>query len=499
MSKLIANLRRWSIEQPDAVALRYQGGTWTWQQLHDRVCRLARALADRGVVAGTRVAFLDKNHPAAIELVLAAAWLGAVTVPVNYRLAPAEIAYILDDSGTAVVIAGERYADEIEAGDTGVQVIRLGDAYEVLLRQTPPFGDPGIGADCFLQIYTSGTTGFPKGVELTHRNLEAHTEALGTRIGFTHESVNMAPMPLYHVGGLAWALIAVYRGTPLVLARDVVPAELVDLIERFRVTHAFVVPRVLADMLEVPRLGHRDLSSLRALTYGAAPMPLPLLRRTLDSIPAGFFQVYGATEISGAATALIDEDHQHPREAGHLSSAGRPLPGVEIAIADPDTGSFLSRGQVGEVLLRSSQVMRGYWKRPEATAEVLLPGGWLRTGDLGRLDEHGYLFVVDRVKDMIISGGENIYPAELERVLGEHPGVADVAVVGVPDEKWGETPKAFVVPGAVPPSCDDLLNYCRTRLASYKLPRSLVFVPELSRNGAGKVLKQTLRQHRGTG
>jgi acyl-CoA synthetase (AMP-forming)/AMP-acid ligase II len=219
-----------------------------------------------------------------------------------------------------------------------VQVIRLGNAYEVLLRQTPPFGDPGIGAECFLQIYTSGTTGFPKGVELTHRNLEAHTEALGTRIGFTHESVNMAPMPLYHVGGLAWALISVYRGTPLVLARDVVPAELVDLIEHFRVTHAFVVPRVLAGMLEVPRLGHRDLSSLRALTYGAAPMPLPLLRRALEGV-------------------------------------------------------------------------RG--------------------------------------------------------------------------------------PRAVPPSCDDLLNYCRTRLASYKLPRSLVFVSELPRNGAGKVLKQTLRQHRG--
>jgi acyl-CoA synthetase (AMP-forming)/AMP-acid ligase II len=491
-STAVVSLRRWARTQPEAVALRFRESAWTWAELLARVRKLAGALDGEGVVPGDRIAFLDKNHPAGIELALAAAWVGAVTVPVNYRLAEPEIAYVLDDAGAKLVLAGEAFAEAAKAGQR--QVICVGEQYEALLYNSTAAGQPHpAGADdAFLQMYTSGTTGFPKGAVLTHRNLAAHSAALSSRVGIDRESVNLAPMPLYHVGGMAWALQAPHSGATLILMPDAAPAALMNIVEQFRVTHAFVVPTVLAALLRLPDLADADLGSLRGLTYGAAPMPRPLLQRVLSALDTDFYQVYGATEISGAATALGAEDHRAPIDDRHLESAGRPLPGVELAIADPETGDHLPAGAVGEVRLRGEQVMSEYWRRPEDTREAV-PDGWLRTGDAGYVDDHGYLFIVDRIKDMIISGGENIYPAEVERVLGDHPGVAEVAVIGVADEKWGETPKALVVPAADPPDLAELLAFCRARLASYKLPKSFEFVAELPRNGAGKVLKRDLR------
>lgn len=493
---VIGLLQHWAHKQPDTVALRFGEQEWTWAQLLDRVRRLAAVLTRSGMGPKDRVAFLDKNHPAAVELVLAAAWIGAVTVTVNFRLAPAEIAYVLKDAEAKLVIAGPEFETVLAALDNPPQMLALGKDYEHLLETTSPSEHRRTPTpdDCLLQLYTSGTTGFPKGAMLTHRNLTAHSAALSSRIGLTRDSVNLAPMPLYHVGGMAWALQSLHRGATLILVRDVVPAELVDIAERHRVTHTFVVPAVLAGILQVPDLAARNLTSLRGLTYGAAPMPLPLLARVLASIDAGIFQVYGATEVSGAATALSAEDHRNPVKQQHLGSAGLPLPGIEVAIVDPDTGKHLPTGEVGEIQLRGEQVMSGYWHQPEATQAALLPEGWLRTGDAGYRDEHGYLFVVDRIGDLIISGGENIYPAELERVLSNHPAVAEVAVIGVPHDKWGEVPKAVIVPaGPTHPDPAELLTACRAQLASYKLPKLVEFVPELPRNATGKILKRNLR------
>jgi acyl-CoA synthetase (AMP-forming)/AMP-acid ligase II len=314
-------------------------------------------------------------------------------------------------------------------------------------------------------------------------------------MNFTHDSVNLVPMPMYHVGGLAWTLLSLHRGAPSIVVSDVVPAELVAIVQKFRVTHAFVVPTVLAGLVELPDLAAWDLSSLEGLAYGGSPIPLPLLRRLLQATDAGLYQVYGATEVSGVATVLDAADHRAPLDERHLRSAGRPLDGLEVAIVDPETGRRNAPSEVGEVHIRGDQIMAGYWRAPEATEAAVAPGGWFRTGDAGYLDDRGYLFVVDRVKDLIISGGENIYPAELERVLAEHPAVAEVAVIGVPDEKWGEVPKAVIVPVAGrTPETADVLRFCRDHLAAYKCPKSVDLVAALPRNGAGKIMKRDLRE-----
>jgi acyl-CoA synthetase (AMP-forming)/AMP-acid ligase II len=490
-------LQHWVATQPDTVALRFEDRSWTWAELLDRVRRLAGALTEAGIAPGDRIGFLGKNHPAAFELVLAGAWIGAATVVVNYRLAPAEIAYVVRDAEAALVVVRPEF--EPVLADLGYRhrVVVVGPEYEKWLESAAPAGDPE-DADVdepFLQLYTSGTTGFPKGAMLTHRNLAAHSEAVSTHIGLTHGSVDLVPMPLYHIAGLAWALLALHRGATLILVPDVVPAQLVDVIETFRVTHAFVVPTVLAGLVELPGFAERDLSSLQGLAYGGSPIPLPVLRRMLSMTDAGLYQVYGATEVSGVATVLDAADHRAPIDDRHLSSAGRPLAGIEVAIVDSTTGAAVTAGEVGEVRLRGEQVMAGYWRQPAATKAALLPDGWLRTGDAGYVDDTGYLFIVDRIKDMIISGGENIYAAEVERVLGEHPAVGEVAVIGVPDEKWGEVPKAVVVPaGARPPEADELLRFCRGHLAGYKCPKSVDLVSTLPRNGAGKILKRELRE-----
>ena len=490
----------------DREAVRYGEQSWTWREWNDRVRRGAGAQQAAGLVPGDRVASLDKNHPACLETTLACALAGTVNAVVNFRLAPAEIAYVVNDSAARVLFVGaeflpvvEQVRDQLHLVERVVVVGPRGapdDGYEAWL-DVEPITDPHPAEpdDCFLQLYTSGTTGFPKGAMLTHRGMVAHSRHLSAGAGLDADSVAMVAMPLFHVAGSSWALVAMHAGARIVVVREAVPQALLDDLERLRITHTFFVPALLSFLVQVPGVRDRDLSALRCVCYGASPMPLPLLRTCLDVFPTDFYQVYGMTEACGVVTMLGPAEHRDLANEHRLVSAGLPISGVEIEIRDPGGDMPVPVGAPGEVWVRTEQLMAGYWGKPDATAAALQPGGWLPSGDVGHLDGDGYLYITDRIKDMIIRGGENIYPAEIERVLAEHPAVADLAVIGVPDEKWGEVPLAMVVAadGTVVDEAA-LIAYCREHLAGFKCPRSVVVVDALPRNPTGKILKRELRQ-----
>jgi acyl-CoA synthetase (AMP-forming)/AMP-acid ligase II len=344
-------------------------------------------------------------------------------------------------------------------------------------------------------MYSSGTTGRPKGVMLTHRNIAAHT--VNTAHAFPYEAGdrNLVAMPLFHVGGTSYAVLGVHGGVPTSLCREPDAPSLFAALHE-GATHAFLVPAVVAGVLAAGEAAVAVFGRLKQLGYGAAPMPLPLLRRALEALPkTNFVQVYGMTELCGVVTVLGPEAHRDADHPERLASAGTVQVGTAMRVVDPATLEDVPVGHSGELWFRSDQRMLGYLGRPEATAEAITPDGWLRSGDIARLDDDGFVFIVDRLKDMIISGGENVYSPEVEQVLAEHPAVADVAVIGVPDEKWGECVKAFVAPVAgqhVDPA--ELIAFCRGRLAHYKCPTSVDVLDALPRNPAGKVLKRNLRE-----
>jgi long-chain acyl-CoA synthetase len=346
---------------------------------------------------------------------------------------------------------------------------------------------------CAIQMYTSGTTGHPKGAQLTHVGLLPLLKGILGQIGDWHENdVSLVCMPLFHIGGSGWALVGLYRGIDSVLTRDADPGVILRVIPEFRITKAFVVPALLLFLLQHPQCRTTDFSSLDLIVYGASPAPVDLVRNALKAFGCDLAQVYGLTETTGAITYLPPEDHDESA-LDRLKSCGKPMAGVEIRIVDA-SGKEVATGEVGEIITRSAQNMPGYWNQPEATRRAIR-GDWFYTGDAGYLDKDGYVYIYDRVKDMIISGGENIYPAEVESALFSHPAVADVAVIGVPDEKWGEAVKAFVVkrPGAEV-TADELIGFARERIAGYKTPRSVDFVDTLPRTPTGKILKRELRK-----
>jgi long-chain acyl-CoA synthetase len=350
------------------------------------------------------------------------------------------------------------------------------------------------------QLYTSGTTGLPKGVMLSASNFSTILEVAGQVFEIAPDTVSLVAMPLFHIGGTGWAISGMSHGGHSVIVRDLDPVALLQVIERHRITEAFLVPAVLMMLLATPELETTDVSSLRTIFYGASPISEDVLVRSMEALGCDFAQVYGLTETSGAITRLVPADHDPAGPRAHLlRSAGQPFDHVQLRIADAATGEELPAGEVGEVWTRSDQNMLGYWEKPEETRSVLSAAGWFRTGDAGWLDEDGYLFLHDRIKDMIVSGGENIYPAEVENALLAHPDVADAAVIGVPDERWGETVKAIVVPAASAPEnrealAADVIAATRDRLAHYKCPTSIDFVDALPRNPSGKVLKRELRK-----
>jgi acyl-CoA synthetase (AMP-forming)/AMP-acid ligase II len=498
---IFETIERAATATPDRTALMFGDQSWTWSQLRERILRLAGSLSAEGVGHGDRIAFLDKNHPACLETTFAASLLGAAHAVVNFRLSPQELAYVINDSTAEVLIVGEEFADAVEAIRSELSNVRrivvLGgsqDEYESLVAGGTPLeqrhrAEP---ADCFLQLYTSGTTGWPKGAMLTQGGLAAHNEALLPAYHMDDSTVNLVAMPLFHVGGTSWALGSMYAGGRTIIAREVVPADILRLIKDESVTHAFFVPAVIQMLLAEGDVAEAT-AGLQVIGYGGSPMPAPLMEKTLSTLSTPLYSVYGMTEMSGVFCVLGPEEHRDPDRRHLRASAGRPLPGSVVRVVDPTTGDDAAAGQVGEFWVKSAQAMAGYWNKPEATAEALVDG-WLRTGDAGRRDEDGYLFIEDRVKDMVITGGENVYPAEVERVLIEHPDVAEVAVIGLPSEKWGETVHAMVTPeGTSNPDAADLITFARERLAHYKCPTGVTFVAEMPRNATGKILKRELR------
>ncbi|GAA3522913.1 fatty acid--CoA ligase [Amycolatopsis ultiminotia] len=491
---LAGMLRELAAARPHAPAVSFEDRTIDFATLHARSSQVAQAFRRTGVGEGDRVAILDKNAPTFYDVVFGAAKLGAATIGLNFRLAAPELAAILADAEPKLTVVAPEFRHLLPAE---LDVVELGDEFEKWRAAEQP-DDPEIAVDpeaVALQLYSSGTTGKPKGAMLTHANL-AWTPRMGREFyGMSSESVNLVPSPLFHIGGVGYGLTTMGQGGHTVLVRDVDPAALLEAIARHGVTHTFVVPSVIQMLVEHPGLPGTDLSSMVRIAYGGAPMGEAQLLRAIEAFGCDFMGVYGMTETTGTVIALDPADHDPGGPRAHLlRSVGRGLPWLSVRVVDPVSGRDSPIGTVGEIWVRGGQNMAGYWKQPVLTADALVEGGWLRTGDAAYLDSEGYVYMHDRIKDMIVSGGENIYPAEVENTLYGHPDVSEVAVIGVPSVKWGETVKAMVVPrsGA---TIDEpaLLAWTRDRLAHYKCPTSIDFIDLLPRNASGKILKHQLR------
>ena len=500
-------LARHSLMQPDATALRFAGQTTTWRELDRRVNALADALSRRGVAYGDRVMILMLNRPEFIEAVLAANVLGAIAVPVNFRLTPPELAFLVDDCEARVVITEPvlaPVADAVRAIAPLLETVIVAGAptedgrlgYEDVLAEDgeshQPVDVPNDNAA--LIMYTSGTTGRPKGAVLTHTNLTGQTmTGLYTNGADINTDVGFIGVPLFHIAGIGNMLTGLMLGLPTVIhplgAFD--PGALLDVLEAERVTGIFLVPAQWQAVCAAQRAKPRDLK-LRVMSWGAAPASDTLLRDMAETFPdTRILAAFGQTEMSPVTCMLLGDD-----AIRKLGSVGKVIPSVSARVVDENMND-VPVGEVGEIVYRAPTLMAGYWNNPEATAEAFA-GGWFHSGDLVRMDDEGYVWVVDRKKDMIISGGENIYCAEVENVLAAHPDIVEVAVIGRPHEKWGEVPIAVAAVSQAELTLAALEEFLTERLARYKHPKGLEIVDALPRNPAGKVLKTELRDRYGT-
>jgi fatty-acyl-CoA synthase len=475
--------------RPHHPAVVFGDQTRTHAELHDRAARVASVLAGDGIQPGDRVALLLHNRIEFVEALLACHRLGAVAVPINFRLAPDEIDFVLADSGATVLICDSPPT----APDAVRMVLEVGPAYEQVVASSPPRREVAdvVDDDAALMCYTSGTTGRPKGAVLTHRNLVASTLSWIHEMRASEADVWLSGQPLFHIGGINGLLPFLVLGATVIITPTTSfdPQAALGLIEEHRVTMCIFVPTQWAAICSSDAVTRIDPSQLRVAMWGASPAP----RRTLEAMEqtfpdAAIVSAYGQTEMSGATTLL-----KGPDSTRKMGSVGRPMLGVELRVVDDDLRQVVA-GAVGEIVYRGPSVMAGYHRQAEATEEAFA-GDWFHSGDLARIDDEGYLWLVDRKKDMIVSGGENVYPAEVERVLLSHPQVVDAAVIGVPHPRWVETPVAFVVANrdaAVDEA--ELIAHCREYLAGFKKPSAIVVVDELPRNAAGKILKRRLRE-----
>ncbi len=502
-------IHRAAATTPRANATTFNGRTRSWAEVKDRIARLAGALKALGAKTGDRVAILAMNSDRYLETYFAVPWAGAVIVPMNIRWSVPEHVYSIEDSGAEILIVDDTFLQAglaVRKACVGVRhVVYAGEGapppgllgYETLVESRAPAADAGrIGNDLAGIFYTGGTTGFPKGVMLSHQNLWTSSVCIGAGIRLTSAARYLHAAPMFHLADGAMVCAASIYGGSHVCLPSFDASHYLRLVEEERVTHALLVPTMIRLLLDSPDLAKRDVSSLEYLIYGASPMAESLLRTAMEKLPhVKFLQAYGETELSPLATILGPEWHvlEGPN-AGKLRSAGRPATCVEIRIVGAD-GKEAPKGTVGEVHVRGPNAMLGYWNKPEQTAATLVDG-WVHTGDGGYFDEDGFLFIVDRIKDMIVSGGENVFSAEVENALMQHPAVSECAVIGVPDDKWGERVHAIVVPKAGESVAGDaLIAHCKTLIAGYKCPRSIDVRSEpLPKSGAGKILKVDLRK-----
>ena len=496
MTTMIGPLRRAVQVAPDAVAARCGDIEITYAQTWDRARRLVGALRELGVRDGDRVAVVGRNCHRYLELYQALPGAGMVLVPLNQRHTEAELAYALEDSGSRVLFAASGI--DVPAGVVE-HVIDLEDGYEALLAAAPAPQFPDVLAPETMAglFYTGGTTGASKGVILTHRNLVANAFHFQAQFAFRPDTCWLVAAPLFHAAGSIAVLATVWHAGRQVMLPVFDPVAALDLIETQRVTATLLVPTMLAALAEEQLARPRDVSSLRLLSHGGSPVATATLRRARRAFPeAELMHLYGTTETAPIATIMAHEEEV--LDTPQARSCGQPAVGVEVRVLDDETDGTAQPGVVGEVLIRGENVMAGYWNKPGDTAAAMLDG-WYRTGDLGYMDERSFLYLVDRAKDMIVSGGENVYSTEVEDVLYRHPAVLEAAVFGIPDARWGEAVHAVVVPrGEVTEA--DLLAHCRGAIADYKIPKRIeVSTQPLPKSGAGKVLKRELRAPYWTG
>jgi fatty-acyl-CoA synthase len=496
-----AVLAHHATRSPDKAMTVFEGVTTTYAEMAARAAALAGGLAARGVRSGDVVALLSYNCPEMLETIFAANYLGAIAMPINWRLAAPEVRYILEHSEARALVCDEALVEVANEATEGLAALGqrvcistapAPDGWAALTHlrsELPPPPTPAAADDVHRLMYTSGTTGRPKGVMLTHANLAWKNVAHLVEFGFNADDLGLACGPLYHVGALdltTTTLIA--AGATIVIHRVFDAAAVVDELEGSRVTTVWLAPAMVNAIMALPDIDQRDLTSVRVIINGGEKMPIPLIERIQRTFPSAWFaDAYGLTETVSGDT-FLDRDSLIAK----LGSVGRPCLHLELDIWD-DRGDPVAAGERGEIVLRGPKLFKGYWRDPEATAKAFA-GGWFHTGDIGVRDEDGYLFIVDRLKDMIVSGGENIAGSEVERVLYEHGAVLEAAVVGRPDDRWGEVPVAFVVlRSGEPATADELIDHCRANLAKFKVPKDVTFLDALPRNPSGKVLKRNLR------
>jgi acyl-CoA synthetase (AMP-forming)/AMP-acid ligase II len=500
---------------PDRPFIVFEGRQWSFVQFNERVNRLANAFGKLGIQKGDRIGMLQVNCPQVVEAYFAAAKIGAIFVPLNFRATSEELVYMIGNAEAAVLLTGARYFDMVKEmlpqlpsvmACISVDAPRDGTPfYEDLIdcagseEATTEIGDD----DVTILMYTAGTTGRPKGVPLTHSGFVSYILANVEPADPEIEEKNLLTVPLYHVAGMQAVLAGIYGGRTLVLMRQFEVKEWLTTAQEEKVTRAMLVPTMLKWVIEDPDFHNYDLSSMAVITYGAAPMPLNVIQKAIEKMPAvRFINAFGQTETASTITTLGPSDHiiegtdadKEKKLKRLATSIGRPLPDVEVKIID-ENGTALHGGQVGEIYAKGPRMMKGYWGDADKSAQVITTDGWLRTGDKGWMDEDGYIYLAGRGDDMIIRGGENISPEEVEDVLHAHPKIDEAAVIGIPHPDWGQEPCAVVVlKKGEDADTDEMMAYCRSRLAGFKRPGSVIFIDSLPRNPMGKVLKKKLRE-----
>ena len=506
---LTQGLHRNSRQKPDAIATVFKGRRRTWREVRDRAARFAAVLQQQGMQQGSRVGMLGLNSDYYMDYMLGTWWGGGALNPINIRWAPAEVAYSLDDCDTRILLVDEHFRNwgpDLRSRSRVLEVlIYVGDGpapdgmlhLDTMMAQVEPIAcaDAG-GEDLSGVFYTGGTTGFPKGVMLSHNALTFNAVSNLLELSYEDNDIVLGVAPIFHQAGMCIVVRSIVRGCTTVFVEVFDPAEILRLIQEEHATFTLLVPTMIQRLLDHPDFAKYDLTSMRRILYGASPIGEGLLLKALERLPGmQLCQGYGMTETGGPYTLLPWAAHQpvdgnpNPR----LRSAGRPAWGFDLRVVDP-AGDEVPCRQIGEIVTRSDGLMLGYWGRPDETASALR-NGWMYSGDAGYVDEEGFVFIVDRVKDMIVTGGENVYSAEVESALSKHPGVASCAVIGVPSQKWGEAVHAVIVEReGAELTLDVIRSHCKQLIAGYKCPVSLELRDSMPLSGAGKLLKHKLRE-----